>query len=128
MILIDTQVWIQSVGSKHPGLDKALADLVRKGDVLGHEFVYGELLLGQGGNARKAVIEGYRDLEQVNTLPHEAVVSFINKHQLANIGIGWVDVHLLAAAHAQGARLWTTDGALLKAATNLKLAYEREKQ
>jgi predicted nucleic acid-binding protein len=123
MILIDTNVWIYSIGSKHPHLSERVADLLESGDVLGHDYVYMELLLGQGGRARKAVVERYRDLAPAVVLPHEEVTNFIEQHGLANKGIGVVDVSLLASAHAGRHDLWTEDPALRRAAESLGVAY-----
>jgi predicted nucleic acid-binding protein len=43
----------------------------------------------------------------------------VNDRQIIARGIGWVDVHLLAAALLAGARLWTRDRALAAVAAEL---------
>ena len=51
MILIDTPVWIRFLANRAPyaqGLDRLLAGE----EVLGHELVYGELLIGDSGGRR----------------------------------------------------------------------------
>ena len=124
MILVDTMVWVYSAGSKHPQISRRMAELLRRDEVLGHEFVHGELLLGQGGDARKKIVEKYRDLQQAPTTPHAAMLAFVEEHSLANRGIGWVDAHLLAAARAIGSTLWTEEGPLRKAAAMVGIAYQ----
>jgi predicted nucleic acid-binding protein len=119
VILVDTNVWIYSMGSRHPDLPEKVAELVETGDVLGHDLVYLELLLGQGGRVRNAVVERYRDLEQAPVLPNGEVATFIKQHRLAARGIGVVDVALLASVHAGRHALWTEDPALKKAAAAL---------
>jgi predicted nucleic acid-binding protein len=126
VILVDTNVWIRSIGSRHPDLSEELADLVKTGDVLGHDLVYLELLLGQGGSARKAVLERYGDLDQARVLQTEEVTSFIERHGLANKGIGVVDVSLLGSVHVDRHELWTEDPALKKAAVALGVAFQPE--
>jgi hypothetical protein len=57
---------------------------------------------------------------------HEEVLAFVNTNRLAGIGIGWVDVHLLAAARLAGIGLWTLDRPLKAAARQLGLCFEPE--
>ena len=51
MVLVDTSIWIRFLAGTEPyagELDRLLAD----DEVLGHDFVYGELLIGdRGGRA-----------------------------------------------------------------------------
>lgn len=124
---MDTNVWVYSAGTKHPAITAKAKELVRKGNALAHDFVFGELLLGSGGSARKLIIERYRDLEHISTLSQDEVVSFVSKHGLASKGVGWVDVHLLAAAHAAGVQLWTEEAALKKLAAELDVAFDMGK-
>ncbi|RYZ15572.1 MAG: hypothetical protein EOP49_52880, partial [Sphingobacteriales bacterium] len=42
-------------------------------------------------------------------LADEEVLRFVDKHSLRGQGVGWVDSHLLSAAHTSGAGLWTLD-------------------
>jgi hypothetical protein len=49
---------------------------------------------------------------------------YIERHSLMGRGIGWIDVHLLAAAALAGtAQLWTRDGRLAAVASELSLAH-----
>jgi hypothetical protein len=48
---------------------------------------------------------------------------FLDRHRLAGRGLGWIDVHLLAAATLSHFRLWTTDQRLRDAAVRLRLAF-----
>ena len=127
MILVDTNVWVRSVSGKFPALTQHLRTLVHNGDVRGHEFVFGELLLIPGGAARKAMVDRYRDIEHLEVLPSEAINAFILKHQLTGKGVGLVDAHLIAAAHNAGARLWTEEKAARAIAGSLGIGYEPDK-
>jgi predicted nucleic acid-binding protein len=51
-ILVDTSVWIRFLSNRAPyaaGLDRLLS----RDDVSGHDFVYGELLIGDKGGRRE---------------------------------------------------------------------------
>jgi predicted nucleic acid-binding protein len=123
LILIDTNVWVYSAGTKHPEITKQVKALVIAGNALGHDFVFGELLLGSGSGGRKIMLDRYPDLEQAPTVDHAAISAFVTRHKLANRGIGWVDVHLLASVHVIGAQIWTEETALKKAALDLGVAF-----
>jgi predicted nucleic acid-binding protein len=89
--------------------------------VLGHPFVAGELLLGSSGT--DAVLEEYAQLRHGPIVAHGEVVAFVAAHGFARQGLGWVDVHLLAAAILTRAQVWTLDRALTDAAARLGVAY-----
>jgi len=55
---------------------------------------------------------------------HEAALRFIENHRLVGLGLGYVDVHLLAAALLTGVPLWTEDNNLKDAAIRLRIAYK----
>ena len=52
MVLVDTSIWIRFLAGTEPyasDLDRLLSD----DEVLGHDFVYGELLIGYRGAREK---------------------------------------------------------------------------
>jgi hypothetical protein len=52
-------------------------------------------------------------------------LAFIDRHKLMGLGVGYVDVHLLAsAALAAPARLWTRDRQLAGVDAKLDLAHD----
>jgi predicted nucleic acid-binding protein len=117
MILVDTSVWIRFLAGRDPyatGLD----ELLERGDVLAHDLVYGELLIGDRGG-RLVVLASYRMLSRAATVPHEEVVELVRARKLHGRGIGWVDAHLLASALVTDAPLWTTDPRLADVAAEL---------
>lgn len=89
----------------------------------GHDFVYGELLTGDKGG-RKALLAEYERLDQAPVVPHADVVAFVRDRRLHGRGIGWIDVHLLAAAVVARLELLTTDPALATVAKELGIGYE----
>lgn len=97
--------------------------MVAADQVFGHELVYLEMVLGQGGDTRRELLDDYRRLQTAEALPNGEVAMFCRTHRLENRGIGAVDAHLLAAAHAHGATVWTLDRALAEAAASLRLGF-----
>ena len=92
------------------------------GMVLVHPFVIGELALGHL-RQRTVVLAALSNLPQVNVATDREVLHFIEHNALSGRGIGYVDVHLLAAVRlTAGAMLWTNDRRLSVVAVQLDLA------
>jgi predicted nucleic acid-binding protein len=120
-VLVDTPVWIRFLANRTPfaaELDRLLAEDA----VAGHEFVHGELLLGDRAGRQK-LLASYEQMEQVPSVPHNEVVAFVRARKLHGRGIGWVDAHLLASALVARVPLWTADGPLGTIADELGIAY-----
>ena len=96
--------------------------LLSREEVSGHDFVYGELLIGDKGG-RKRLLTDYEQMHQVPVVPHANVVAFVRDRRLHGRGIGWVDAHLLASALVGSLRLWTADPRLATLADELGVAY-----
>jgi predicted nucleic acid-binding protein len=119
MILVDTSVWIDHLRQGEP----ALVDALEVGRVAIHPFVVGEVACGNLQN-RDQVLALLRALPEVPVATHDEALAFIERHALMGRGIGYVDVHLLAAvALSADARLWTRDKRLSAASKDLGLAY-----
>jgi predicted nucleic acid-binding protein len=121
-VLVDTSVWIRFLANRAPyaaGLD----GLLSRDEVCGHDFVYGELLIGDRGG-RKELLANYQRIDQAPTVPHAEVFAFVRDRNLNGRGIGWIDAHLLASALVGRLRLWTADLPLVAVATELGIAYE----
>lgn len=118
MILVDTPVWID-----HLRVDNAvLKRLLNAGHVLTHPLVIGELALRQM-RQREIILAALSDLPRAEPATDAEVLAFINREALFGRGIGYVDVHLLAAVRlTAGAELWTRDGRLRRVAEELGLA------
>lgn len=123
MVLVDTSVWIRFLRGLEPyatGLD----DLLGRDEVVGHEMVYGELLIGDDGGRTK-LLTSYALMHQAQTIPHAEVVQFARERRLLGMGIGWIDAHLLAAAIVGGHELWTADLRFAQTAKKLSVAYRQ---
>lgn len=118
MILVDTSIWIDHFRTA----DNVLIGLLNAGMVLGHPFVVGELALGNL-RQREVVLSNLADLPRATVATDAEVLHFINRFALSGSGVGYVDVHLLAAVRlTTGATLWTNDKRLHAAAIELNLA------
>jgi predicted nucleic acid-binding protein len=122
MILVDTSVWVRFLAGKEP-YAKELDRLLMENDVLAHEFVYGELLLGDRGGRTKLLTE-YDRMKRAPTAQHGEVLAFVRSRDLHGRGIGWVDAHLLASALLAQAHLWTADEGLLGLAREAGVAHD----
>jgi predicted nucleic acid-binding protein len=122
IVLVDTSVWIRFLSNRPPQAAE-LEELLSRGDVSGHEFVYGELLIGDKGG-RKNLLADYEQMHQAPTVPHRDVVEFVRDRRLNGRGIGWIDAHLLASGLVGRLKLWTTDPRLAALAEELGIAYD----
>lgn len=116
MILADTSVWVDHL--RHG--NARLAAWLREGEVAGHPFVTGEIALGHL-KRRAEILALLGDLPQAPVAEHQEVLRFVERHELAGSGLGWVDAHLLAAAALDRLLLWTLDRRLAAAASTLGL-------
>ncbi len=120
MILADTSVWIDYFREDLPELGERL----RRGDVVMHPFVVGELACGNLSN-RQETLELLQQLRSVAVAEHHEVMTFIRAQELYGRGVGYVDVHLLAAATIERCQLWTLDKRLNAVATNMGITVNR---
>jgi predicted nucleic acid-binding protein len=121
MVLVDTSVWIKFLLNRSPHA-AAFEQLLVTGQVVGHELVYGELLIGDRGGRRK-LLHDYRYLSYARSVPHDDVVAFVEARGLHGRGAGWPDIHLLASAIVEKIPLWTADSRLAVLAAELGVAY-----
>lgn len=116
MVLVDTSIWIDHFRKGEPSLVR----LLQQNQVLMHPFVRGELACGNLKN-RIGILSMLNDLPAAVVASDQEVMEFIERYQLFGVGLGFVDVHLLAATALTGtARLWTLDRALRTVAEQLE--------
>jgi len=122
MVLVDTSVWINHFrrGDHH------LAKLLMDAEVACHSFIIGELACGNMGN-RVEILNLIRSLPLAPAINLDEYLYFVERNQLYGIGIGFVDVHLLASAKLAEVPLWTYDKKLQHAASRLDLYYGNKK-
>lgn len=122
MVLVDTSVWIRFLSNRVPYASE-LEELLSRGEVSGHDFVYGELLIGDKGG-RKQLLGAYELMHQAAAVPHREVVTFVRQRRLHGRGIGWIDAHLLASALVDRLELWTADPRLAVIAKELGVSHD----
>jgi len=118
MVLVDTSIWIDHFKRGNTSLEKLLLDM----KVICHPFIIGELACDNLKN-RKEILSLLHSLPAAPLLEHDEVLYFIESKKLMGIGIGLIDVHLLASAHLAHALLWTIDKKLLNVSDVLGISY-----
>jgi predicted nucleic acid-binding protein len=118
VILADTSVWIDHLRNGNG----ALIERLNAASVLMHPFVLGEVAMGQL-RQRELVVTALSGLPRAAVATDSEVLEFIQMHALFGRGIGYVDVHLLAAVRLTAtASLWTLDKKLHFIAGELGIA------
>lgn len=111
MTLVDTSVWIDHFRKPEP----ALIQLLDNGMAGMHPHVLGELACGNLKD-RDGTLRLLRALPQAPVANEAEVYYLLDTYRLWGTGLGWVDLHLLAAAAVAGWRLMTADDAMNRAA------------
>lgn len=117
MILVDTSVWIDHLRRG----DRRLATLLDEEQVCCHPFVIGELACGNLHN-RDEILGLLGALPRAEPADEPDVHHLVDARRLWGRGLGWVDMHLLAASLLAGCTLWTRDKTLATAANDLAIA------
>lgn len=118
MILPDTSVWIDHLRRA----DNALAAELEARTAIVHPYVIGEIAVGSI-RQRELVILMLQRQNQAPIATHAEVMQLIESERLYGLGIGYVDVHLLASVRlTPGCSLWTRDKRLNAVAQRLGLA------
>jgi predicted nucleic acid-binding protein len=117
MILADTSVWVDHFRSDN----RELRELLEQGQIVIHPFVIAELALGSLRERAKAL--ALLDLlPQMQVAQVNEVRLAIEARRLYNLGIGLIEVHLIASVLINPSTLlWTRDKRLRKVAEALRL-------
>jgi predicted nucleic acid-binding protein len=118
VILVDTSVWVDHLREGNA----TLVRLLQRGEALAHPFVVGEIALGNL-HERDLVLRMLSRLPGATVATDTEVLRFIDSRALYGRGVGYVDVHLLAAVSlTDRALLWTYDKRLHEIAASLGFA------
>ncbi|HMK77820.1 MAG TPA: type II toxin-antitoxin system VapC family toxin [Thermodesulfobacteriota bacterium] len=118
MVLVDTSVWVSHLRNGNVGLEK----LLNAGEVVCHPFVVGELACGNLKN-RHEILTYLQSLPMSILTEDEEVLKFIENNHLMGMGLGYVDVHLIASALLTDVPLWTFDKTLAKFTKKTGISY-----
>jgi hypothetical protein len=122
LILADTTVWAGHFRRADGDLVRLLGD----GQVVTHPFVTGALALGDPEPGSEAV-SMLRALPRAATASESELLAFVAHARLAGTGLGFVDVHLLAACRlTPGVLLWSRDRRLADHAGRLGVGWSPE--
>lgn len=119
MVIVDTLIWVTHLRQGNRHLEQLLLDA----EVMCHPFTIGELACGNIKN-RSEILSLLQSLPMAPTIGFDEFLYFIDQNQLMGIGIGFVDIHLLASAQLSGSSLWTADKRLRLAAIKLGVVYK----
>lgn len=119
LTLVDTSVWIDHFRND----SIVLRRLLDEDRVLCHPLVIGELACGNMKH-RSEALDSLAALPSAPTLEHAEILRFIETHKLFGQGLGWIDVHLLAATLLDRVTLWTFDQSLQHVARKLRCSFE----
>ena len=119
MVLVDTSVWVDFLR----GGDAGLSMLLTQNQVCMHPMVMGELACSNLKN-RTELLQLWANLPQAQPATHSEVLYFLDSQQLMGKGIGYVDLHQLAATQlSANTQLWTRDKRLAQLADSFGCAY-----
>lgn len=116
MILVDTSIWIDHIRTPN----SRLIGLLDAQQVGVHPWVVGELACGNLAH-RANTLYLLRSLPRIAVASDDEVLFFIEKHGIAGKGVGYLDMHLLAAAALGSLKIWTRDRRLREVAALLGL-------
>ncbi|MEZ5691586.1 MAG: hypothetical protein R3D71_07975 [Rickettsiales bacterium] len=119
MVLVDTSVWIDHFRSSN----NELQSLLNECQVLSHNFIIGELSLGNF-KKRNAILEYLNDFPKAIHAEDSEVANFIKKNKLFGRGIGYIDAHLLASAIITETHIWTNDKKLRNITSEFDISWK----
>ena len=120
MIVVDTSIWIDHLRSIVPRVNELVVERL----LLQHPFVTGEIAVGSLPD-RVRTLRALRGLPQIDPVSDDDFHSFMEDTGLHSTGLGFVDIHLLAATAKAGATVWTRDRRMLEQADRLGLTGDR---
>ena len=116
MIIADTSVWITHFSR----VDEDLVELMQKEVVIMHGFILLELSCGNLKNRNRALGD-LKQLPSVDPVDFVETADFIDKYSLYGLGLGLVDINILATCRKNSLYVYTHDLALKRQAQRLKL-------
>jgi len=119
MVLIDTSIWVDHFNRG----DGNLEYLLNENEAATHPFVIGELACGNIKN-RRLIFRLLIALPSIPEISKEEFYLFLDRHRLYGMGLGFIDIHLLASALISDCLIYTRDKSLLSSANKLGVSYK----
>lgn len=117
MIIPDTSVWITHLSSA----DQDLVELMQKEIMIMHGFVLLELACGNFKN-RNRILGDLKQIPFIDPVGSIEMSNFLEKHSLYGLGLGLVDINILATCKKNNLYVYTYDFALKRQAQRLGLS------
>lgn len=121
MIIPDTSVWITHFSRQDPDL----TELMQKEIVIMHGFVFIELACGNFKNRNK-LLGDLKLIPSIDPVGLHETKYFLERHSLYGLGLGLVDINILATCKKNHLYVYTHDLALKKQAKKLGLSSFRD--
>jgi predicted nucleic acid-binding protein len=119
VIVVDTSIWVDHLRA----FDPLLQGLISRNAIVQHPFVTGEIVVGNL-QSRDKTLWALRSLPQIEAVNDNGFHAFLESAGLSGTGLGFVDVHILAAVNGHDkARIWTRDRRMHEQAERLGLAF-----
>ena len=118
MVLVDTSIWIDHFQKSDSNLKK----LLLAAEVVNHPYVIGELACGNLSN-RLEILSLLESLPKTIIARQEEILEFINKNKLYGLGVGYIDIHLIASTLLDGLKIWSKDKSLISVAEQFNIVY-----
>lgn len=110
MTILDTSVWIEFL-KRNPLFFIPVKNLLERQQVLGLEWIFGELLQGAADKREKDIILSYEEnipkFDSTN-IWIEAGIYFSDERLYAK-GVGLIDCAIIIAAQRTGSTIWSLD-------------------
>jgi predicted nucleic acid-binding protein len=110
MIILDTSVWIEFL-KNNPLFSPQVKALLEQQEVLGVEWIFGELLQGAADKREKGIILSYwENIRRFDSLGAwiEAGI-FFSEQRMHSKGVGIIDCAIVIAARRTHSRIWSLD-------------------
>lgn len=116
MIIADTSVWINHFSR----IDKDLVELMQKEVIVMHGLVLLELSCGNI-NDRNRILGDLKLIPSIEPISLAETSNFIEDYSLYGLGLGFVDMNILATCKKNNLYVYTHDLALKSQAQKLRL-------
>jgi predicted nucleic acid-binding protein len=113
MIILDTSVWIEFLRG-NDSYRSALRSLLENRQIIGLEWVFGELLQGAKNSRERSIIVSYwENLPGIDTTGVWVEAGMLSADgNLTSKGVGLIDCAIIIAARRAGAKIWSLDNKL----------------
>lgn len=118
-ILPDTSIWIDFLRRDPKTTD--LSHYLTERKIVGHPWIFGELIMGDLGPQRHGILKDYLALPLMKPEGIPALARFVEKESLFHRGLSLIDAQILLSCIQTRVRLWTHDRKLARFAQRYRI-------